>query len=77
MPEIQRLEKSYDDEAKKLFFPKVKKNWRQDPASMAIFNAEKQAIIGRIRSQLDPRYSEAPAQALSPDQIKRLLEKGK
>jgi len=77
MPEIQRLEKSYDDEAKKFFSPKVKKNWRQDPAAMAIFNAEKQAIINRIRSQLDPRYSEAPAQALSPDQIQRLREKGK
>ena len=77
MPEIQRLEKSYDDEAKKLFFSKVKKNWRQDPAAMAMFNAEKQAIINRIRSQLDPRYSEVPAQTLSPDQIQRLRERGK
>ena len=76
MPEIQRLENQFDQEAKK-WFGSIPKNWRQDPATKARFESDKQAIISRIRNQLDPRYSEAPPQTLSPDQIQRLREKGK
>ena len=76
MPEIQRLENQFDQEAKK-WFGSIPKNWRQDPATKARFESEKQAIIARIRNQLDPRHIAAPEQTLSPDQIQRLREKGK
>ena len=76
MPEIQRLENQFDQEAKK-WFGSIPKNWRQDPATKARFESEKQAIIARIRNQLDPRHIAAPEQTLSPEQIQRLRERGK
>jgi len=78
-PELNALEKRFDDEAS-MFFPvkgKRKTDWRQDPKEMAAFEAEQQRILNKYERRYTPYGGETGVAQLTPQLLQILSNLGK
>jgi len=78
-PELNALEKRFDDEAS-MFFPvkgKRKTDWRQDPKEMAAFEAQQQRILNKYERRYTPYGGETGVAQLTPQLLQILSNLGK